>query len=338
MKALICFSGILIVVYLMCFSCKVNHSDWMDKQFTGDLKGLSILMVVWSHLGSSYGIQAIQFLAGAGVSLFLICSGYGLERSYQKNGLYRYWQKRIEKVAIPYWLLLIGGMIYNGTSVDKHFIKQFLFINPTNWYLRYIFVCYLLYWIYKIIADNYHLSEWKQWILIAVLWTVKFVSEAIWPVNRAVPFLESRQLFAVMFGIWLARHRDYVTGKMNDNRIYGLLILIFTTAIGMNCMLHLQDISNCNIVLYNLCSTWTVFPLALMILFIGYRFHKLFDNLFLKQVGKISYEMFLLHGALIFVLNQKIISVFAYFGVLICISILYHMVVQKINSMLFRKM
>lgn len=294
-------------------------------------------MVVWSHLGAAYGIEAIQFLAGAGVSLFLICSGYGLERSYQKTGLRRYWTKRMEKVAIPYWLLLIFGIICNGTAVNKLAIQQFLFVTPTNWYLRYIFVCYLLYWIYKVIADHYHLSIRLQWTLIAVLWTLKFLSEAVWPINPMVPFLESRQLFAFLCGIWLAQKKDIVAEKMNDKRIYAIQILLLVSAAGMNYLLHLQNVADCNIFLYNLCSTWTVFPLALIILFIGYRFSVLVDNLFFQQVGKISYELFLLHGSLIFLLNEKIASVLIYFVAVIIASMVYHIVVQTLNGYLFRR-
>ena len=73
----------------------------------------------------------------------LICSGYGLERSYQKTGLRRYWTKRIEKVAIPYWLLLIFGIICNGTAVNKLVIQQFLFVTPTNWYWQLSCSCYM---------------------------------------------------------------------------------------------------------------------------------------------------------------------------------------------------
>ena len=287
--------------------------------------------------GGRPGIEAIQFLVGAGVSLFLICSGYGLERSHQKTGLRRYWTKRIEKVAIPYWLLLIFGIICNGTAVNKLVIQQFLFVTPTNWYLRYIFVCYLLYWIYKVIADHYHLSIRLQWTLIAVLWTLKFLSEAVWPINPMVPFLESRQLFAFLCGIWLAQNKDAVAEKMNDKRIYAMQLLLLITAAGMNYLLHLQNVADCNIFLYNLCSTWTVFPLALIILFIGYRFSVLVDNLFFQQIGKISYELFLLHSLLIFLLNEKIASVLIYFVAVIIASMVYHIVVQTLNGFLFRR-
>lgn len=35
-------------------------------------------MIVWAHFGAKVGIGGIQFIAGVGVCLFLICSGYGL--------------------------------------------------------------------------------------------------------------------------------------------------------------------------------------------------------------------------------------------------------------------
>lgn len=40
-------------------------------------------------------VGGIQFIGGIGVALFLICSGYGLEVSYEKNGLKDFWMKRM---------------------------------------------------------------------------------------------------------------------------------------------------------------------------------------------------------------------------------------------------
>ena len=336
MKELLCFSGILILIYTICFIGKIDHSDWMDQQFTDELKGLSILMVVWSHFGLVYGVESIQFLAGAGVSLFLICSGYGLEKSYSKNGLQNYWRKRIVKVAIPYWLLLLLQIIINRPALGIGYIKQFLFINPTNWYLRYIVVCYFLYWIYKKISEHYRLSYRQQWMVIAVLWVMKFATEVIWPVNPTVPFLESRQLFSFVFGIWLAQNKDQLKEKINTIWMYFVQFFLLIIAIGMNIFLHSIDFSQWNVILYDLCSSLTVFPLAMIIMFIGCKWSKVFDNLFLKYMGDISYEMFLLHGVFFGLLSEDIFSILIYFAVIICVSGFYHWVLQKLNNVLFR--
>ena len=57
----------------------------MDVKYTNCIKGFSILTVIWAHTGAKLDVEAIQFIAGIGVSLFIICSGHGLELSYQKT-------------------------------------------------------------------------------------------------------------------------------------------------------------------------------------------------------------------------------------------------------------
>lgn len=89
MKVFTVFTLILILFYSLGF-IKYNRHDnqeWMGKDFTTAIKGFSILTVIWAHTGARFGIGGIQFIAGVGVALFLICSGYGLEVSYEKNGL-----------------------------------------------------------------------------------------------------------------------------------------------------------------------------------------------------------------------------------------------------------
>lgn len=84
MWGLISFSAILCITYLLGSQKKIYIERFMDRKFTIVIKGLSIFTVLWSHVGGRFGIGGIQFVAGVGVSLFLICSGYGLEISYQK--------------------------------------------------------------------------------------------------------------------------------------------------------------------------------------------------------------------------------------------------------------
>lgn len=45
----------------------------------------TILTVVWTHSGAILLVGEIQFIAGIGVTLFLMCSGYNLEISFEKN-------------------------------------------------------------------------------------------------------------------------------------------------------------------------------------------------------------------------------------------------------------
>lgn len=99
----------------------------MSRSFTDILKGFSILTIVWAHSGAKLGVGGIQFIAGVGVSLFLICSGFGLECSYQKNELNQFWRKRILNVAIPFWCVeFIGLLVVRSFSLKKYILDFFL--------------------------------------------------------------------------------------------------------------------------------------------------------------------------------------------------------------------
>lgn len=76
-------------------------------------------------------------IAGVGVALFLICSGYGLEMSYSKNGLNGLWKKRILRLCIPFWIVQIVGMAVIGKLTLQNLGRAILFIRG-NWFIRYI--------------------------------------------------------------------------------------------------------------------------------------------------------------------------------------------------------
>ena len=106
MTYFIIFTGIIFLLYLLGFIIKGEiDMSFMNRNFTKIIKGCSILTVIWAHSGARMGVRGIQFIAGIGVALFLICSGYGLECSYCKNGLKGFWKKRFLNVAVPFWIV-----------------------------------------------------------------------------------------------------------------------------------------------------------------------------------------------------------------------------------------
>lgn len=138
----------------------------ITRQETLFIKGIAILFVILSHMG--------LFDCGGtiGVHLFLIVSGYGIYCSYKKNGNDSYWKRRISSVYMPYLfstviLLLVRVMLfkYNDFSWHKLLITLAgldfdLNIDPTMWYISYIFVCYFIAWgIFRIASDKS--NTWK---------------------------------------------------------------------------------------------------------------------------------------------------------------------------------
>lgn len=99
----------------------------MDRNYTTAIKGFSILTVVWAHSGAMLSVGGIQFVAGIGVALFLMCSGYGLEISYEKNGLEEFWKKRLLSVCLPFWVVELVGLFATATFTIKTYLFDLLF-------------------------------------------------------------------------------------------------------------------------------------------------------------------------------------------------------------------
>ena len=77
------------------------------------LRGFSILTIVLMHLIQSYPISPIirtaSSFGGAGVHVFILCSGFGLYLSqlYRPLSYSKFLKRRFIKVYIPYILIII---------------------------------------------------------------------------------------------------------------------------------------------------------------------------------------------------------------------------------------
>ena len=234
MKYFVVFSVILLGLYLLGFikTDKENNDcdprgkyfSFMSRDFTTAIKGFSILTVVWAHTSAALGVGGIQFIAGVGVALFLICSGYGLETSYQKNGLKGFWKKRFLKVCIPFWIVeLIGLSVTQRFEVKKYLLDAVFVRQATGygWFMQYIVICYILFFGVKIISESTKISE--KWLLMAAF-TVWFIIDSFFFANPSMPFLRARQMFSFPLGMIIAKNKDKIERFITRKRATALII------------------------------------------------------------------------------------------------------------------
>ena len=101
MKYFVLLTGFILACYLLGFIKKPEKYQWMDRNYTTTIKGFSILTVVWVHIGAMLSVGGIQFIARNWRSTVLMCSGYGLEISYEKERVKGFLEKRILGVCLP---------------------------------------------------------------------------------------------------------------------------------------------------------------------------------------------------------------------------------------------
>lgn len=126
--------AIFILFILGFFNNKRTSISFMDRNFTTAIKGFSILTVVWAHIGARLGVGGIQFIAGIGVCLFLFCSGYGLEMSWQTNKIKDFWKKRFIHVFAPFWMIELIGLLCAKSFTIQKYIKDIFFLKPATTY------------------------------------------------------------------------------------------------------------------------------------------------------------------------------------------------------------
>jgi len=214
MKYFAVLSAIIFCCYLLGFIKKTDKNlDFMSRRFTDILKGFSILTIVWAHSGAKFGVGGIQFIAGVGVSLFLICSGYGLECSYQKNGLSLFWKKRVLNVAVPFWTVELLGLLVIGNFAFGKYILDFFFLKPATgygWFMGYILACYVFFWFVKYMAKKFNLKENQEMLLLILLFMLLFIFESTVSVNADMPFLKARQVLSFPVGVLIAKKKNEV--------------------------------------------------------------------------------------------------------------------------------
>lgn len=302
MKYFIFLTGLIFVSYLLGFFKKPTKYKWMDRNYTMAIKGFSILIVVWAHSGARLSIGGIQFIAGIGVALFLMCSGYGLEVSYEKNGLNDFWKKRLLGVCLPFWIVELVGLLVTGSFTIKKYLLDFCFVK-SSWFMSYIVICYLIFFVVKrCIKDNK-----MQMRAIFIAFVVWFVMESVFFANPVMPFLRARQMMSFPIGVLLALKKDKIEQKLT--KLKSFLIL---TGGGIVCFLfmaitQLNVVKNLPYMISNTMALLTCLPMAVGIMVFGKSYSGLFENKMLAMTGMISYEIYLIHAYTLDIVKNHIL-------------------------------
>ena len=331
MKYFAFFTFLILALYLCGFIKKNPKYQWMDRNYTTAIKGLSILTVVWAHSGARLSVGGIQFVAGIGVALFLLCSGYGLEVSYEKNGLTGFWKKRLLGVCLPFWLVELIGLLVAGRFSAKTYLLDFCFLKPATsygWFMGYIVVCYVIFYAAKRLISNGK----AQTVVLFGAFFVWFVLESVFFANPAMPFLRARQMLSFPCGVLLALCKDKIEQALTKAQsalisTIGVAIFLFFMAVT-----QLSVVKNLPYAASNAMALLTCLPMAVSIMVFGKAFGGFLKNRMLERIGTISYEIYLIHAFTLSVVKQSMISLFLFAAVTYGIAYILHIGMRKVKK------
>jgi membrane-bound acyltransferase YfiQ involved in biofilm formation len=303
----------------------------MDKQFTLQLKGLSILMVIIGHLSllNVIPIPLFNYLGTHGVTLFLFISGYGLTQSYQNSIDQSFIKKRLLSVFMPYFvitliLIFIDSRLGKNYSIGTILLTLSSFdpartIDKTMWYIPFIILWYSIFYLtFKFTTNN------KIRISILLLFGIllNFVSRFSlfgefsyqWPLYSFIFPL------GVTYSLIRNKLRLIISKYFSDVISFLILLSTFCLMIMSTCY-KLVQVNDFYFTTYNVC-----FMILIIITLLKIKFLKIG---FLEFIGYFSYELYLVEGIFIWKYSlmdfNRLVSIVVYL-----IAILVSALVLKI--------
>lgn len=305
-----------------------------SRAHTNLLKGFAILTVLWGHIGSAYGIGGIQWIAGIGVSLFLLCSGYGLEASFTKNGLAHFWKKRFIAVIVPYWIIYIIAAALTSDNFSFNLVIRILFFIQANWYVRYILIIYIVYWALKQMSTYLKLSKKAFSFLLLAAFLIWFVIESLLFAKADAPSLLARQMLSFPLGViffdYYAQIKNaFLSNTFKNNLLFFLTGLISIFALGIG---EINVIHNLPYIFSNTIALFTVMPLSLVTIKFSCLFYTFFNNYLFKFLGSVSYEIYLIQYFSRNIVTMSPITLYLCFVFTLLISWLFYVSYNAITK------
>lgn len=131
------------------------------------MKLFSLMFIIYAHFLGWIANDSVIAATGlgasisqCGVSLFLFLSGYGIYKSYQKNGLQKFWYKRFTRIYASFFLVIlpqffmevwryhenIGDMYIASTVLSAMGLYPNNTLDGTMWFIPFILLQYLVFW------------------------------------------------------------------------------------------------------------------------------------------------------------------------------------------------
>lgn len=294
--------GLIFLLYTLSITICKSSLLPLTRDRSTVIKGILSVLIIFSHVNFHADIPIFKTITnwgGTKVALFFFLSGYGLLISYSKVGskyLDGFFIKRIWKIVKPllaitliYLLILYIDKGYFPDNMMKNLIMSGVTPLPYSWFVYVIIVVYIVFFfVFRLKIDinkKIFLSFLGVFLISFCLYKFGY-DRAWWVSNLAFP---TGMLYA------------YYEKK---------LIKISRTRVGNLLLIPLCALSAMAIVLPKIEFLYVfayVFISIFLLVLISYV--KLPNGKFWHFLGKISYETYLLHGAVFTMLRGELIFI-----------------------------
>lgn len=327
MKYIIFIVGLSFSIYITSFICQKDYNvSLMSRQHTQIAKGVSIFFVLFAHIGGLLNFRYFTPLGGIGVTVFLIVTGFGLNESFKKKGLSKYWRSKIANVWFPFFLIRIIILLYEhlilGTEINAIKIVKDIFLidiyQPYGWYLQLLFFWYVVFYI---ISSLFKHNKLRVFILLIISLSFVFFPNGLWA-EQAISFIAGVMMSEV-------KSKEGVLEKYFSSK----KILIFFISTGLLSLLLKQFdfVRELPSLIYNIVELTIKFPLGLALLIVIFSYQKIFNNSFISIMGKYSYSIYLIHAyTILFLVYPTYLNIIIFFIITFLSTMLFNWIIKFI--------
>lgn len=326
-------TGIIPIALMPIIAIKAKYKpngndEFFDLNNTKVMRGIAAIIVVLVHIPLEHQ-NKLQDIIGSfafvGVTFFFLTSSYGLKSSSIKNEnmMKSFWRRRLPKLLIPNWainiiFLTLFYILFNAKYTLWDYVKI-----PSRW-VHWLLICYFVFWIaYKFINNQ----KTKDTLLIFAIIIVSLVFYILSAKGHISSVTWCTEIYGFIWGIILVYKYDDIKKYFSSK--WGLkVILLLAVSLFIGVLyLKFKPIVFLGDYLLKILLGFTILMFVISInakIKIG--------NKCAIFLGDISYELFLVHGNAIFMVNKFLPNVTSGLFIIltIALSIIFASVVHLI--------
>lgn len=290
-------------------SAEAISSDYFSLDTCNMLKGFFAVAVIFDHLAqrTSGGLifPRFYFMGSLSVSVFLFISGYGLIKKLLSDESYldTFIPKRVRTIVIPYLIVSViywGGSYVTGECFTvKEVLQSFVNGNPVATNSWYMIVCILLYTIFYLTAKLLKSKDINNPIYIVI---PELVFCFVWvrickTAGYKGHWYNANLAFSV--GVVWCIYEERILLFLNKSKNYYLTLSACTVAFfltfAIGVLRNIQPLSIISIALFAVLVAMACMKVKL-------------NSPALRFLGKISMEIYLIHGLYTGVFRSNILT------------------------------
>ena len=335
---------ILLLITLLLYLLPQNK-EYLNVKSTSGLRGFLALGIIFHHISplvkTGEEFSNFSYMGTYIVSIFFFLSAYGLyvQNESRENYLDNFLVKRLSKIIVPFFIISLIYIFYrfvNGQLIDLNFFinlfKQGSTIIYNGWFVDIIILMYIFFYISFKLFQNKFLS-----IVLNTIFITCYICLAIklgynfWWYNSALAFA---------IGLIWAKNQNKIDRVLE--KYYFIVIILVTVLLFVSHKydillkyLHLED-SYSYALAANLDNI--IFTIYFIIVFLK----KInFSNVYLTLIGRISFELYMIHGLVISMLGKIFVSsrvndvLFTLF--VLIVSLIFAWIINKIINVIIQK-